>query len=326
MAVTKKARQDNGQKPAAGGPRPDTSGDVDRANGAGAAETPPGGNGATDPGAGADPADLSVGGMDACDRKIAAVFFKRALYAIYLADERVRIQFARDRPTATEQINRVSPLLVLRDRMEDLARQLGAPRDYDHQIANAMRMGLEDKAEVGEALLEAACDRASAELKRRGRMQYLRSAGTLAVVVAAALLALGTTLLLWSVNQLVPLAFSMAGGALGALLSIAIAIQKRTVAPAGDPLTNRVDGQLRVIIAVLSAGTLSLLASTGFIDGFAVGGGDAAQNGARLGGADMVWQVPILIGLAAGFVERLVPDLLDKASVTPAAASRTNDP
>ena len=268
---------------------------------------------------GSSPAAIRVNGMDGCDRRIDVVFFRRELYAIYRAQERVHIQFAEKNDEATKQIDRVSKLLNLRDQIETLARQLGVSRDYDHQIANAMRMGLEGKAEIGQSLLEAACDRATAELKRLGRMEYLRSAGTLAITVAVALLSIGGGLLLASVDQLAPLSFSMAGGALGALLSIAIAIQKRTVAPASDLRTNRVDGQLRVVIAVLSAGTLSLLASNGFIADLSVDSGDgagAADIASKM--SEMTWQVAILIGLAAGFGERIVPDLLDKTSAMPA--------
>jgi hypothetical protein len=299
--------------------------DNERANGATAGEpaTIMTGSGPQDVGSG--PAAIRVNGVDACDRPIDAVFFRRELYAIYRAQGRVHIQFAKNNDEADKQIDRVSALLNLRHQTEALARQLDASRNYDHQIANAMRMGLEGKAEIGQSLLEAACDRATAELKRRGRMQYLRSAGALAVTVAFALLLIGGGLLLASVDQLAPLSFSMAGGALGALLSIAIAIQKRTVAPAGDPRTNRVDGQLRVVIAVLSAGTLSLLASTGFIAGLslATGDGPGAADTAPTA-SEVTWQVAILIGLAAGFVERLVPDLLDKASVTPAVRGQAN--
>lgn len=261
------------------------------------------------------PAGIQLGAADACGRHIKEVFFKRELYAIYLVEEGVNIQFAKDNAEASKQIDRVSALLLLRDEIEDLARQLKAPRTYDRQIAGAMRMGLEGKPEIGESLLDAARSRANAELARRGRMQYLQSAVTLAISVAVVLLVVGTGLLSASVAPVAPLTFAMAGGALGALLSIAIAIQKRTVATAGDPKTNRIDGQLRVVIAVLSAGTLGLLASTGIVDGLGV---DTDTDQTLTG---MTWDVAILLGIAAGFVERLVPDLLDKASVTSTAGS-----
>lgn len=97
------------------------------------------------------------------------------------------------------------------------------------------------------------------------------------------------------------------------------------MAPGGDTRTNRVDGQRRSVVRVLATGTLSLLVSTGLIDGLSIDAGSADGPGAPPTVTGMTCWAAILIGLAAGFLERLVPDLLDTASVTPPAGSRAND-
>lgn len=104
-----------------------------------------------------------------------------------------------------------------------------------------------------------------------------------------------------------------AGGTIGAFFSIAIAIRGRTVAIALARWDNRIDAILRVTIGAIAAGALLLILQTKFGGEPAIGGKGFADN--------LVWQVVALIGFAAGFTERLVPDLLARASPTPAAGA-----
>jgi hypothetical protein len=56
---------------------------------------------------------------------------------------------------------------------------------------------------------------------------------------------------------------------------------------------------------MISAAVLFLLLNSGIIANISAGG-------VPLTGSDMNWQVALIIGFAAGFLERLVPDLLEK--------------
>jgi hypothetical protein len=92
-------------------------------------------------------------------------------------------------------------------------------------------------------------------------------------------------------------------GLLGGVLSIAIGIRKRTVALNIGIAGNLSDSALRLIIAAVSGGTLVLLFATGLLPSLHTVAGE--MNGVQ----SMAFV--LLLGIIAGFVEQLVPSLLD---------------
>jgi hypothetical protein len=56
---------------------------------------------------------------------------------------------------------------------------------------------------------------------------------------------------------------------------------------------------------MISAGVLILLLNSGIVSTISAGG-------VALNGSAMTWQLALIVGFAAGFLERLVPDLLEK--------------
>ena len=94
-------------------------------------------------------------------------------------------------------------------------------------------------------------------------------------------------------------------GLIGASFSIALAIRGRTVALDTELLDNVTDGTLRLLIGVISAGVLLLLFASGIVPNLKIG--DAIFSGGTL-----TWQTVLLVGFVGGFMERLVPDLLEK--------------
>jgi hypothetical protein len=76
------------------------------------------------------------------------------------------------------------------------------------------------------------------------------------------------------------------------------------------------DGTLRLSIGVTSAGVLLLLLGCGILPSLTVGD-------AKFTGTALTWQIVLVIGFVAGFLERLVPDLLEKKN-TPANGGNTS--
>jgi hypothetical protein len=101
------------------------------------------------------------------------------------------------------------------------------------------------------------------------------------------------------------------------VLSIAIGIRARTVAIEGDWKSNAVDAAVRIGIGMISAAVLYLVLNSGLVSSISVGG-------AALNGGAMSWQLALIVGVAAGFLERLVPDLLERGT-EPAKPAPTAD-
>jgi hypothetical protein len=91
----------------------------------------------------------------------------------------------------------------------------------------------------------------------------------------------------------------------GAAFSIALAIRGRAVALDTDLLDNVTDGALRLVIGVISAGSLLLLFECGIVPSLKIGNADFTATA-------LTWQMVLVIGFLGGFLERLVPDLLEK--------------
>ncbi len=263
--------------------------------------------------------DVKTKNPDGAGRIVEHVFSKRLLYAIYQADNKVFIQYADDPTTADAQAQTVADLLCLRRKLEYLADGLTSNQYYNEQLASAFQVAFDHKPDVAKEALSIAIDNATEERARIGRQYYLIAAGTVSLVMAMILIGIGGSLK-GGAAQTGLLLLTCGGGAIGALLSIAIAIRSRTVAPDHDWTTNLIDGVLRVGIGIISGFALHLLLTTGFITG--------ASAGTVALTAAAGWKAALLIGLAAGFLERLVPDLLEKGQqkVSAAAKAGTTDP
>lgn len=257
-------------------------------------------------------ADIVTGARDSGGEKIDCVYFKRANYAIYRrgAPPQVVMAYSDDDAVADQQIVAVSGLLPLRDRLIHLIADLPASMQehYRTQIADALRLGLEKQAASAQALLAEAIEDALAAQGRRGRLVYLQWTG-IAVLPAVILILFGGYYIEGRTGVHL-LLMSVGAGAIGAVLSIAIGIRARTVAIEGDWKSNVVDAAVRIGIGMISASVLFLLLNSGLVSN--LNAGTVALNG-----TGMNWQVALIVGFAAGFLERLVPDLLDKGDPSP---------
>jgi hypothetical protein len=101
---------------------------------------------------------------------------------------------------------------------------------------------------------------------------------------------------------------STAAGLVGAALSIAQGIKDRAVELDIEPLTNIIDGILRLLIGMICALILFIFLRSGLLPHLTVEAVDIAAHSAD----KVTWEVAIVIGFVAGFLERLVPDLIEK--------------
>lgn len=295
-------------------------------------EAPEAGNRTPSEGPAAEPArhgpllrleHIDAGAIDDCGSRIARICFRGKHFAIYLSahddwGDEIRVKYSDDDEVRKIQFKNVSAISDRRYALDQLARGLRTRCYYLGQIAAAIRLVVEDSVadhDQAAGVLDRAISDVREERARIGRRIYLIFA-LLFSGGAAAMLLLGAWLLAPANDALAVLPAAAGSGAIGALLSIAIALRGRAVAPDHDYWTNCTDALLRVTVGTLSGGALILFLTAGLVLDFTIG--DAKMVGA---GLTESWRAILTFGFLGGFTERMVPDLLERT-----AAPGQNDP
>jgi hypothetical protein len=247
--------------------------------------------------------DIQVGKTDSRGLKITQIYaVQTGDYAIYQAGE-VMVQVADDTVRAQALKKSILPLSSTRAEINMLLGGLACREVGDRQLAYALQLALDNDLEGAKATAASLKTTLVAHRAARGRFQYLKwSYGAAALLIGLLFVAS------WFYPE--PTASSnfllaAKAGLVGAAFSIALAIRGRTVALDTDLLDNVTDGTLRLLIGVISAGVLLLLLGSGIVPSLKIG--DAEFKAGAL-----TWQMVLLVGFVGGFLERLVPDLLDK--------------
>lgn len=260
-------------------------------------------------------ANIHVGKPDGRNEVVDYVYFKRANYAIYLCGDHIIVCYSDDPKEATDQIAKIAELIALRDQLQYLTMDLGdQAKCYRGSTAEALRLGLEGKIDAAKQALATAIDDVKETMARKSRLIYLVYAAPVAVAVAAVFFGFG---FMFKEPFYRHLFIATGAGAIGGLLSISIAIRQRTVIADGHMSSNFVDATVRLMMAVISATALFLLLYSGVLH-------DVTLGGVKISGASIGGPVAFLIGFAAGFLERLVPDLLQKTAEGGARAGAGN--
>jgi hypothetical protein len=248
-------------------------------------------------------ADIRVGKKDGRGFEITRIYAVQPdEYAIYQADE-VLVHFADDQSKAQTQRKSILPVSAARAEVNALVQGLPCREICDRQLAYALQLALDGDIDGAKKTVAAAKAFVLTKRAARGRFQYLKwSFGTAAILIG----------LLFLAGRLYPfqeasndLWLAAKAGLIGAAFSIALAIRDRTVALDTELVANVTDGTLRLLIGVISAGVLLLLLACGVLPTLKIGD-------ANFSGSNLTWQMVLVVGFVGGFLERLVPDLLEK--------------
>lgn len=299
--------------------------------------------------------DIMLNGEDSAGAKIIGVYAKiDRVYAIYRTEERVLVQFADDPVLGGDQRKLLAPLGPLRGEINGLidgwrksdpsrkrtgiARLRPVPEHdkaakaalFDRRVADALAVALQGGAAEAGAILTAVKADIVEERTSVARTEYvLVAAGLLLLLVGT--IALGTwlagpdkALLPKGGTPSVPIGtmghnaigFAAAVGALGALFSIALAIRSRESLTDLQSLDNIIDAAMRMLIGAISAILLYCLIAAGYFT-FSFGGASPLQL--------LAWQPGLaVVAFVAGFSERLVGNVLGRASLGAVSAASTN--
>jgi hypothetical protein len=248
-------------------------------------------------------ADIRVGNKDGRGVPITQIYAAESRkYAIYQAGE-VMVHFADDPEKEQAQRKAILPVSSARAEVNSLVQGLACREICDRQLAYALQLALDDDIDGAKRTVAAAKAFVLAKRAARGRFQYLKWSYGVAVILTGLLV-----LASWLHPFPEPssnLWLAAKAGLVGAAFSIALAIRGRTVALDTDLLDNVTDGTLRLLIGVISAGVLLLLLACGILPSLKIGE-------ANFSGGSLTWQMVLVIGFVGGFLERLVPDLLEK--------------
>jgi hypothetical protein len=240
--------------------------------------------------------------------RITKVYIKQSKeYAIYKCNGEIMVAYADDPDTARKQRKLILPLARDRFVLNYFLKGLNCREACERQLANGLQLALEGELESAKKTIAEAKDLVLAKRGARGRFQYLYcSCGATVVLMLSLLLAHR-----YVPFQEIPVDLWLAAeaGLVGAVFSIALAIRSRTVALDTEPLANATDGVLRLSIGVICAGVLVLLVNCNLLPRLTIGDINFSDHAPTP-------QIVLILGFLAGFLERLVPDLLQKAMKT----------
>jgi hypothetical protein len=247
--------------------------------------------------------NIQIGTLDSRQIPIAYIYAAQANeYVIYHAGE-VMVHFADDQARMQGQKKAISPLSAARAEVNLLSQGLPCSKVFNQQLAYALQLALDGDLDGAKVTIAAARAAVLAKRAARGRFQYLKWSYGAAVALIGLLFTASWFYPFQEISS--DLWLAATAGVVGAAFSIALAIRARTVALDTDLLDNVTDGTLRLIIGVISAGILLLLFKCGIVPCLKIGDADFKATA-------LTWQMVLVIGFLGGFLERLVPDLLEK--------------
>lgn len=279
--------------------------------------------------------DIVRGDHDANHFQIIDVYASQTdRYAVYQTEKRVIIAYSDDPLVQKIQRKRLASLAAQRSEIDGLlnpwrqksagySRLVTTARQFDGRVASALIEALEGETDAAKAILTNIQADLSGELASRARLGYVAWSLVSAVLVLA---------VCWLLNSIIGDYFgdamisardrrlilaAMSTGVLGALYSIAMRIEQRALTSDVRRLDYFTDSFVRLGLGAMGAFILGCFLVSGAIEihfgnGVNPGAGDKT-------GPNFIFLI-LIGGVLAGFVERLVPDLLNSYAIAPRPA------
>ena len=252
---------------------------------------------------------------DSTGANVEAVYSKVVpIYAVYRTASRVMVQFADDGTLGSEQRQSLAPVNPVRGRLNGILDEWRNGRNekrrrradnFDRRIADALTLALQGHGDHAQTLFTGIEHDIDAERNSWARFQYLIWAA--AATIVAIWIVTGLNALL-DVGLFQPdrwqMWLSAEVGTVGALFSIAIGIRNRTVVAELLSRDNIADACLRILIGAVGAAVLMAFILSDAV-GFRLGGATVDA------GTTNIYLI-ICMAFVAGFLERLVPDMLGR--------------
>jgi hypothetical protein len=260
---------------------------------------------------------IRLGSKDKMGQTIIQIYQCGEDYIIYRTHQGVKINFAdcraREREQRAHYAEISQKLCRLRFLISQMARwvfsfgRLKKGGFYDHQIAEAIYLALQDKADDANQILDTGLTLAEERITNENRVRYLLACLLIGLVPVATLWTLFRHGGLVPNEMWLPYLIAAAAGSAGAVFSIALRVQDLELKPFAQSVMNYVMGALRVLIGFV-AGAVILLIINGTVFGEGVKKVFEPDSLSALT-ADS-WKCIVLVGFLGGFAERLVPSLL----------------
>lgn len=273
---------------------------------------------------------IQTGLADSSGERVEEVYSLNAPhYAVYRTSRRVMVHFADElsdqQPKQRAALAQINPLRGQIDGLLDGwqgAESINAASAAraDRRIADALVLALEQ--DLPNATLYLTQLKSDIEQERAARARRFYVIGT-ATTGAVLLIVMSVMLLLMAgiappeiAADIRSLMVAAGAGVLGAFFSSALAIRDRT--PMNDLRLwdTVVDAVLRIIIGFIGGMVLYALFRTEVVSSIAFGDGADALDPVAIGYS---WIMVAVVGFVAGFVERLVGNLLAKSSIAGAS-------
>jgi hypothetical protein len=265
--------------------------------------------------------ELVRGHKDKLGNEVIDILWIGRNYAIYRSEKGVYVQFSDCPREEAVQRGRFSDICPELCELRYLTYQMRSgwnfrfkPRSswypsslYDHNIAQAVMLVMEQKVEAGKRLAQQALDMAVQRVTNDNTVRYLCCC---LICWIAAIILIGVSHLLASSQELRSFLIAGIAGATGAVLSVATRLQAFELRPCNQSNMNYWMSGIRVGIGVLAGAILLLLAPTILSNAMTHLVPHMPEQAQQAQQAEFHWQTAAVLGLLGGFAERFVPNLL----------------